>query len=75
MQPRCYFLELLDTGIGFNDPGIVYFNIFELNRQQTYRGSRFNVGWMRGTLVCQRSLSPTINTPSATVALQIFLYG
>jgi hypothetical protein len=31
---------------------------FEMNQQQTYRGSSFYVGWMRGTLIYKNSISP-----------------
>ena len=37
---------------------------FEMNRQQTYKGSNFHVGWMRGILAYNNSLSPVHMVPS-----------
>ena len=36
---------------------VLYSSSFEMNRQQTYRGSSFHIGWMRGTLEYDTSLS------------------
>ena len=47
------------TQCNFKDPGSVYCKILEMNWPQTYRGSSYYVGWMRGTLVCNNSISLT----------------
>ena len=62
MQPRDYFLLItkFDTGIGSKGLKLVYWRSFELNRQWSYRGSSFYVGWMRGSL---------------SLSLSIWLYG
>ena len=40
-----------DNGISFKDHELVYSRSFEMDMQQTYRGSSSYVGWMRGALV------------------------
>jgi len=37
---------------------------FEINWPQTYRGSCYHVGWMRGILVCHHILSLPLPTPN-----------
>ena len=57
MQPRGYFFSWLDTGSSCKDLELVYWRSFEMNWQQTYRGSSLYVGCMRGTFVYANSLS------------------
>ena len=45
--------------IHFKDSELVYSRSSKIIRQQTYRGSSYNVGWMRGMLVYNNSLSMT----------------
>jgi len=54
MQPRGYFK--FDTEISLKGL-LVYSRSFEMNQQQTYRGSSFYTGWMRDTLVYDKPLS------------------
>ena len=51
MQPKKYFLVDLALEIERS---------MEMKHQQTYRGSSFYFGWMRGTLVYDDSLSPSL---------------
>ena len=51
MQPKEYFLVDLALEIERS---------MEMKHQQTYRGSSFYFGWMRGTLVYDDSLSPSL---------------
>ena len=54
----------LGTIMNFTDSELVYSKSFEMNQQQTYRGPVFlDVGWMRGTLVYNNSLSPICSPP------------
>ena len=46
-----------DTGTSFEHSELVSPNSFDMNWYQTYRGSGFYIGWMRGTLVYNNSLS------------------
>lgn len=63
MQPRGYFL--FDTEINFKGL-LVYSRSFEMNRQQTYRGSSFYTGWMRDTLVYDNPLSKLLQVSQIT---------
>ena len=57
-SPGDYFSQLILTPE--LDPELLHWMSFEVNLQQTYRGSSFNVGWMRGTmLVYTNSLFPS----------------
>ena len=44
--------------LNLKDPKLVYSKSFEINWQQTYRGSSFHVGWMGNTLISNNPLSP-----------------
>ena len=44
--------------IRFKGLELVYSKPFNMNRPQTYRRSKFYVGWMRSMLVCNNTLSP-----------------
>ena len=49
--------SLFDTMFTFKDPELVQTKSIEMNHWQTYRESSFsNVGWMRGMLVCTKTL-------------------
>ena len=51
--------DCVDTNISFEDPTLVQSKLREMIWPQTCRGSSFYVGWMRGTLEYNYSLSPT----------------
>ena len=58
-SPGVAFLSWFDNGNCFKDSGLTDSRSFETNQQHIYRGSSFNVEWMRGTFVCDNSLSPS----------------
>ena len=48
MHPKSFSkTKSFATRIIVKDPQLVYLRSFEMNRQQTYRGSRFYNEWMR----------------------------
>ena len=51
------FFSWFGTGVSFEDQKLVYSMSFQMNRQQISRASRSYVGWMRGMLVYDTSLS------------------
>ena len=44
--------------ISFKDPKLAHSKSFGMIWEQSYRGSSFEIEWMRGTLICDNSLSP-----------------
>ena len=60
-----------------DDPELVWSKSFEMNRQHIYGRSSFDVGWMRGTLICINFLClPTCCEPiqSNRIPLHNMLY-
>jgi hypothetical protein len=51
-----FFLSFLDDETSFKNPAVIYARPFELHRQQAYRKSNLNDGWMRSTLIDHYSL-------------------
>ena len=47
-------------GISFEDHEKVCLRPFEMNRQRTYTGSSSYVGWLRGMLLYDNSLPPSL---------------
>ena len=68
MHPKRYFvLSWFDIGITFEDCELVYSRSSEMNRQQTYKGSGFYVGWMRGMRAYDDSLSLGVSHGQARI--------
>ena len=49
----------LTSKLGLKIPDHITRGHFEMDRQQSYRGQVSYVGWMRGTFLCDNSLSPS----------------
>jgi hypothetical protein len=58
-----------------NTPLLCRYLVVEMHRQQTYRGSNFNVGWITDTLIYKNSLSPSFTTcsPSSSIMPRFLL--
>jgi hypothetical protein len=57
------FFGLIWYGISFEEPDF-YSKLFETSQSQPYRGSNSHVGWIRGTLACDSSMSPLYHVNS-----------
>ena len=64
MHPGNYSFRRFDTGVGFKGFGSVCSTSFEMNQQQTYKGSSFHVGWMRE--VHLYTITPSLSVENMT---------